>query len=340
MMLETSNAADHVRMIEDTNKVNLIEAIDLKKYFPMKSGGRKSHREFVRAVDGVDLSIARGSVVGIVGESGCGKSTLARLLLDLIPLTGGSLYFDGIDVVNANRATKKNLRRRMNMVFQDPFSSLDPRMTVARIVGEPMVAHKTVKNRREMVERAIDLIEQCGLFPDQIYRYPHQFSGGQRQRICIARALAASPDFIICDEAVSALDVSIQAQVINLLMDLQEQHNLTYAFISHDLNVVRFISDEIIVMYLGQIVERAPKEELFEKPLHPYTIALQAAVPSLDENKDAVVLEGDIPSPTAPPPGCRFHTRCPKATSECSNPDTAPSLKEITPGHFVRCHYA
>ena len=323
-----------------TSNVNLIEASNLKKYFPMKSGGRRSRQEFVRAVDDVDLIIKRGSVVGIVGESGCGKSTLARVLINLLPLTSGSILFDGIDMVGSDKATMKSLRRRMNMVFQDPFSSLDPRMTVARIVGEPMVAHKTVKNRREMIERAIDLIEQCGLFPDQIYRYPHQFSGGQRQRICIARALAASPDFIICDEAVSALDVSIQAQVINLLMDLQEQHNLTYAFISHDLNVVRFISDEIIVMYLGQIVESAPKEELFNNPMHPYTIALQAAVPSLDENVDTVVLEGDIPSPTAPPPGCRFHTRCPKATSECSNPNTPPILKETTPGHFVRCHYA
>ena len=319
---------------------NLFEIRGLQKHFPIKSGLLNRTTGHVKAVDGVDLDIKRGTVLGVVGESGCGKSTLARVILDLLPATGGSVRFDGQDLLKADKMTKKKLRRRMNMVFQDPFNSLDPHMTIADIVSEPMAAHKTLKTKKEMLYRSVDLIEQCGLFADQIYRYPHQFSGGQRQRICIARALAASPEFIVCDEAVSALDVSIQAQVVNLLLDLKDRHNLTYLFISHDLNIVRFISDEVAVMYLGQVVEKAPKEKLFGATTHPYSIALLNAAPSfdVDNKKERFLLEGDVPSPSNPPSGCRFHTRCPLAQPECR--EEAPALREISEGHFVRCHLA
>ena len=315
----------------------LFDIRSLKKYFPIKRGLFQKQAGSVLAVDDVSLVVKRGMVLGVVGESGCGKSTLARVMLDLIPATSGQIFFDGEDVLNANKRDKRKFRSRVNMVFQDPFSSLDPRMTVAKIVTEPMKAHKTLKGK-EQLYRAVDLIEQCGLFADQIYRYPHQFSGGQRQRICIARALAAEPDFIVCDEAVSSLDVSIQAQVINLLLDLKDTHDLTYMFITHDLNVVRFISDEIVVMYLGQVVEKAPKEQLFENPLHPYTVALLNSVPEfdVDARKERIVLEGDVPSPSDPPPGCRFHTRCPSAQETCAG--LAPELEAIGDGHYVRCH--
>ena len=318
----------------------LFEIRGLKKYFPQhsRSGIIKKLTGHVRAVDDVDLTIRRGMVLGVVGESGCGKSTLARVMLDLIPATSGEIIFDGHDIVTADSKKKREFRRRVNMVFQDPFNSLDPQMTVAQIVTEPIKAHKTLKGK-EQLYRAVDMIEQCGLFADQIYRYPHQFSGGQRQRICIARALAAEPDFIVCDEAVSSLDVSIQAQVINLLLDLKDKHKLTYMFITHDLNVVRFISDEIVVMYLGQVVEKAPKDKLFENTRHPYTEALLASVPVFDDdsNKIRLVLEGDIPSPTNPPSGCRFHTRCPKAMPECS--ERVPELKVTDGDHYYRCHF-
>jgi len=318
----------------------LFEVRNLKKYFPQstRQGFLKKTVNYVRAVDDVSLTIKRGMVLGVVGESGCGKSTLARVLLDLVPATSGEIIFDGEDILKADSKGKRKYRRRVNMVFQDPFNSLDPQMTVAQIVTEPIKAHKTLKGK-DQIYRAVDLIEQCGLFANQIYRYPHQFSGGQRQRICIARALAAEPEFIVCDEAVSALDVSIQAQVINLLLDLKDAHNLTYMFITHDLNVVRFISDEIIVMYLGQIVEKAPKEKLFANPRHPYTEALLRSVPvlSTDEPVERIVLEGDIPSPTNPPSGCRFHTRCPNARPECSQVE--PELRVFDGDHYSRCHF-
>jgi len=318
---------------------NLFEVKALKKYFPIKSGTLvKRVKSAVRAVDNIDLTIKRGSVFGVVGESGCGKSTLARVLMDLIPASEGSIMFDGISMLDANKQVKRQLRRRMNIVFQDPFGSLDPTMTIAQIVTEPMVAHKTEANKKNRLLRAVHLIEQCGLFADQIFRYPHQFSGGQRQRICIARALAASPEFIACDEAVSALDVSIQAQIINLLLELKEQHNLTYMFISHDLNVVRFISDEVAVMYLGEVVEKAPKEQLFANPKHPYTIALLESVPNFDVTvkKERRILEGDVPNPANPPSGCRFHTRCPHARDECKT--ASPKMVIGDGDHSVKCH--
>jgi len=316
----------------------ILDVQNVKKHFPIRQGLLQKTVGHVKAVDGVSFQLERGKVLGIVGESGCGKSTVARLILDLIPMTSGKVIFDGIDMDTKDKAVRKELRRRMNIVFQDPFNSLDPRMTVAQIVGEPMLAHKMVRSKKDMVMQCVDIIESCGLFADQIYRYPHQFSGGQRQRICIARALASQPDFIVCDEAVSALDVSIQAQIINLLCDLKEQRGLTYVFISHDLNVVRFISDEVAVMYLGQIVEKASKEELFSNPRHPYTVALLNSVPVFDADSavERTILEGDIPSPSNPPSGCRFHTRCPDACEQCKV--EAPVPCEIAPGHTVCCH--
>jgi len=309
----------------------------LTKTFPVRRGILQRSVGDIKAVDDVSFTIKRGTVTGVVGESGCGKSTLARVMLDLIPPTSGEIIFDGEDIVSADSKVRRKFRRRVAMVFQDPFSALDPRMTVAQIVTEPVRAHRT-HTGKDRIRRAVDVIEQCGLYADQIYRYPHQFSGGQRQRICIARALAAEPDFIVCDEAVSSLDVSIQAQVINLLLDLKDSHNLTYMFITHDLNVVRFISDEIVVMYLGQVVERAPKERIFENPRHPYTVALLNSIPAfgVDAQKDRRIPEGDVPSPSNPPPGCRFHTRCPDAQPVCR--EQTPELKVFDGVHFARCH--
>jgi oligopeptide/dipeptide ABC transporter ATP-binding protein len=298
----------------------------------------------LRAVDGVNLGIRPRETLGVVGESGCGKSTLARLILRLIPPTSGTVTFDGQDMSVKDRTAQRALRRRMNIVFQDPYGSLDPRMTVLEIIAEPLRAHGLVESRRNLVEYVAQLLEQCGLSSELLYRFPHQFSGGQRQRICIARALAAEPEFLVCDEAVSALDVSIQAQILNLLCDLREKRKLTYLFISHDLSVVRFLCDRVAVMYLGQIVEQAPVEELFRNPANPYTQALLSAAPDFDEAADLtrppLLLEGDIPSPANPPSGCRFHTRCPHATERCGR--DAPQLREAfaNPDHLVRCHLA
>jgi len=307
----------------------LLEVKNLKTFFNTPDG-------VLRAVDDVDISIRRGSVLGVVGESGCGKSTIARLFCGLIPPTEGTISFNGHGLIAKNNM--KTLRRRMNIVFQDPFSSLNPRMTIAQIIGEPLQAYHLAKSSQERDCKAVYYLEKCGMFADQIYRYPHQFSGGQRQRICIARALVSEPEFIIFDEAASALDVSIQAQIINLLLDLKEQRNLTYMFISHDLNVIRFISDEIAVMYLGQIVETAAKNVFFSNPAHPYSQALLSAAPTFDkeDRNRRTVLEGDIPSLIAPPPGCRFSTRCEKAAASCFRDE--PSVKEMAPGHFVKCH--
>lgn len=316
----------------------LLNATGIKKYFPIRQGILQRVVGQVRAVDNVDIKIRKGSVIGIVGESGCGKSTIGRVLCNLIPATEGTIEFDGHKIEAQTTATNKEFRRRVNFVFQDPFSSLNPRMTVAQLIGEPLLAHNLVSSKKEMTIRAAYFLEKCGMFADQIYRYPHQFSGGQRQRICIARALAAESDFIVCDESVSALDVSIQAQIINLLLDLKETYDLTYVFISHDLDVVRFISDYVSVMYLGNIVESASKDELYSNPMHPYTQALLSAVPTFDKAKrqNRIILEGDIPSPSNPPPGCRFHTRCQEVMPICSKEE--PVTVEVSPGHTVRCH--
>ncbi len=320
----------------------LVDVKSIKKYFPIKSGVFHKTVNFVKAVDDVSFSVKRGRTMGLVGESGCGKSTTGRVLLRLLEATSGEVFFNGQDILKVDKKTLHDLRTKMQIIFQDPYSSLNPRLTVQDIVGEAMMEHKIVSNKHEMRERVIDIIGKCGLFPEQASRYPHQFSGGQRQRICIARALAVNPEFVVCDEAVSALDVSIQSQIINLLKDMQDEMGLTYLFISHDLSVVKFISDDVGVMYLGQIVEYGSKDEIFKNPMHPYTEALLSAVPSFDpslrNSKKRIIMEGDIPSPSNPPSGCRFHTRCPYATDMCR--EVIPENKELDSGHFVMCHKA
>jgi len=319
-----------------------VEVNSLKKYFPIQAGIMRKTVGHVKAVDGISFNIQRGKTIGLVGESGCGKTTTGRVMLRLQAPTEGSFLFGGTDVFSADRRHLKRLRTKMQIIFQDPYSSLNPRLPVSEIVGEAMLQHKIVPNRREMKERVIEIIGKCGLFPEQAARYPHQFSGGQRQRICIARALAVNPEFIVCDEAVSALDVSIQSQIINLLKDMQDDLGLTYLFISHDLSVVKFISDHVAVMYLGQIVEYGSKDQIFRSPAHPYTKALLSAAPQADPkaraNKKRIIMEGDVPSPANPPSGCRFHTRCLYADSTCS--DEIPGNKEYETGHFVMCHKA
>jgi oligopeptide/dipeptide ABC transporter ATP-binding protein len=320
----------------------LVQVDNLKKYFPIRIGVFRKTVGQVKAVDDVSFHIGRGRTMGLVGESGCGKSTVARVVLRLLGATGGSVSYDGRDVLGADKHSIRKLRTKMQIIFQDPFSSLNPRLSVNEIVGEAMLQHKLVSNRKEMGERVVDIINKCGLSPEQAKRYPHQFSGGQRQRICIARALAVNPEFVVCDEAVSALDVSIQSQIINLLKDRQDEGGLTYLFISHDLSVVKFISDDVSVMYLGQIVESGDKKQIFGGALHPYTEALLSAAPSFDpgnrQSGKRIILEGDIPSPANPPSGCRFHTRCRYAKDMCR--ECAPENMELAPGHFVMCHKA
>ena len=320
----------------------LLQVKGLKKYFPIKSGLVKRTKTYVQAVDGLTFNIQRGKTLGIVGESGCGKSTAGRTILKLLEPTAGEVLFKGQDVFKMKKHELQHLRTKMQIVFQDPYSSLNPRLPIYDIVGEAMMQHKIVANKRQMMERVEEIIGKCGLFPEQAARYPHQFSGGQRQRICIARALAVNPEFVVCDETVSALDVSIQSQIINLLKDMQDEMGITYLFISHDLSVVKFISDDVGVTYLGQIVEMGTKEDIFSNPLHPYTEALMSAAPSFDpearQNKKRIILQGDIPSPANPPSGCRFHTRCPYATEMCKT--VTPAYEEIKPGHFAMCHKA
>jgi len=321
------------------NEEVLVQVDNLKKYFPIRKGVLRNTVGHVKAVDDISFTIRKGRTMGLVGESGCGKSTTGRVLLNLLEATEGKVLFDGKDVTAMSRKEIKPLRTQMQIIFQDPYSSLNPRLPVSEIVGEAMLQHGIAKNKADMKERVIDVIGKCGLFPEQANRYPHQFSGGQRQRICIARALAVGPRFVVCDEAVSALDVSIQSQIINLLKDMQDEMGLTYLFISHDLSVVKFISDDVGVMYLGQLVETGEKGQIFGNPLHPYTEALLSAVPSFDpaaRNKKRIILEGDIPSPAKPPSGCRFHTRCPYAQEICS--EKVPERIEKEPGHFVMCH--
>ncbi len=316
----------------------LLKVKDLVKQFPIKGGllGREVDR--VHAVDGVSFDMAAGETLGVVGESGCGKSTTGRCILRLIEPTSGEVWFDGKNVTTATKEQLRALARDMQIIFQDPYASLNPRMTVAAIIGEALTIHQLTKTPREYDDRIVQLLETVGLGADHMRRFPHEFSGGQRQRIGIARALAVSPKLIVCDEAVSALDVSIQAQVINLLEDLREQFNLTYVFIAHDLSVVEHISHRVAVMYLGRIVELAPARDLYVNPLHPYTEALLSAVPIPDPKvkRKHIALQGDVPSPIHPPSGCHFHTRCPIAQAQCKV--DKPQLKQSSNGHWVACH--
>jgi oligopeptide transport system ATP-binding protein len=325
---------------QNTNQA-LLRVEDLKMHFPIYRGVLQRQVGAVHAVDGISFEVRRGETLGLVGESGCGKSTTGRAILQLYKPTAGNVIFDSVDLVSLKHEEMRKTRRKLQMIFQDPYASLNPRMTVYDIVAEPMMVHNTAVGK-EIQERVEHLLELVNLNPAFAARYPHEFSGGQRQRIGIARALALQPSFIVCDEPISALDVSIQAQVVNLLEELQEQFNLTYLFIAHDLSMVRHISKRVAVMYLGVIMELADRDDLYHSPLHPYTQALLSAVPIPDPIADSrrrrVILEGDVPSPVNPPSGCRFRTRCPIAEKICA--ESRPDFREATPGHFVACHLA
>ena len=320
---------------------NLLEVKALKMHFPLTQGIIFQRQVgAVRAVDGVDFFVEKGETLGLVGESGCGKSTTGRAILQLYKPTSGEVKFDGVDLVTLGGEQMRKMRRRMQMIFQDPYASLNPRMTVGNIIGEPLEVHKLASGKAK-TERVQELLKIVGLNPYFTNRYPHEFSGGQRQRIGVARALAVEPDFIVADEPISALDVSIQAQVINLLEELQDKFNLTYLFIAHDLSVVRHISDRVAVMYLGKIVELADRVDLYDRPLHPYSQALLSAVPipdpSIEQKRKRIILTGDVPSPVNPPTGCRFHTRCWKAQQICGEVD--PEFIEHAPRHWAACHF-
>lgn len=315
----------------------ILEVNNLKEYFPISKSLMKKNTVYLKAVDGVSLRLREGQTIGIVGESGCGKTTLGRTILKLYKSDGGQIFFEGEDITNISRKEMQKYRTDIQLIFQDPYSSLPPRMTVGNIIAEAVRIHNIVP-KEEVHGYVLDIMKKCGLQPQHYDRYPHEFSGGQRQRICIARALAVNPKLVVCDEPVSALDVSIQAQIINLLKDLQKKLNLTYVFISHDLSVVKYITDQILVMYLGNMMELGETDEIFDNPLHPYTKALFSAVPVPDPDykMKRIILEGDIPSPANPPKGCKFHTRC----SECMNvcKFLEPKYNEVKAGHFVACH--
>lgn len=319
------------------DKDAILEVRHLRKTFPIKKSITGKVLQELVAVDDASFKLNRGETLGIVGESGCGKTTMGRTILKLHPSNGGRIIFNGEDITDYKTKEMRDIRTKMQIIFQDPYSSLPPRSTVGDILSEPVLVHNIVP-KNEVKEYVMDLMEKCGLRDYYYERYPHEFSGGQRQRICIARALSVKPELVICDEPVSALDVSIQAQIINLLKDLQRSMNLTYLFISHDLSVVKFISDKIGVMYLGTMVEYGNKKEIFENPLHPYTKALFSAIPNPnpDIKMNRIVLNGDIPSPANPPRGCKFHTRCPQAKEICKH--VCPKYKEYEPGHFAACH--
>ena len=324
-----------------TSTAPLLQVRNLVKRFPVQSGFLRRATAQVHAVDGVSFELEAGQTLGVVGESGCGKSTLGRCILRLIEPTAGQVIFDGQDVTALDRPALRRLSRQMQIIFQDPYASLNPRMTVGAIVGEGLQIHGLAEGRRAITDRVAELLSTVGLSPDHMRRYPHEFSGGQRQRIGIARALAVDPRLIVCDEAVSALDVSIQAQVINLLQDLQERLGLAYVFIAHDLSVVEHASDRVAVMYLGRIVEIASARELYAAPRHPYTQALLSAVPVPDPTvkRHRIILQGDVPSPIQPPAGCHFHTRCPVAQKGLCDVQR-PALRDLAPGHQVACHLA
>ncbi len=315
----------------------LLQVKDLKKYFRIGKGFSEKSRRYLKAVDGVSFDLKRGKTVGIVGESGCGKTTMGRTILRLYDVTGGQIIFEGRDISKLKGEALRRERPNFQMIFQDPYSSLSPRLPVGEIIGEAVRVHHIVPPS-EYKDYIVDVMQKCGLQPHYFKRYPHEFSGGQRQRICIAKALALRPKLVICDEPVSALDVSIQAQVINLFKDLQERDNLAYIFISHDLSVVEHISDEVGVMYLGSMVEYGKKDDLFDNPMHPYTEALFSAVPVPDPDvkMNRIILEGDIPSPADPPKGCKFHTRCRECMEICK--EVAPAFVDYGNGHFVACH--
>jgi oligopeptide transport system ATP-binding protein len=318
----------------------LLQVKNLVKHFPVKGGLLQREVGKVHAVDGLSFDLTAGETLGVVGESGCGKSTMGRCLLRLIEPTSGEVWFEGKNVTAMGKSDLRAMARDMQIIFQDPYASLNPRMTVAAIIGEALTIHKLAPTKEAYQARIVELLETVGLSADHMRRYPHEFSGGQRQRIGIARALAVNPKLVVCDEAVSALDVSIQAQVINLLEDLQEQFGLTYIFIAHDLSVVEHISDRVAVMYLGRIVEIAPARDLYVTPRHPYTEALLSAVPIPDPTikRKRIMLQGDVPSPINPPTGCHFHTRCPKAQHpRCST--EKPQLQQAADGHWVACHF-
>jgi len=318
----------------------LVRVEHLKKYFPITRGLIFSrHVGDIKAVDDVSFDVYRGETLGLVGESGCGKTTTGRTIVQLYRPTAGRIYYDGQDLVQMRGSELRHMRRRVQIIFQDPYASLNPRLTVGAIVGEPLEIHRAARGK-EMRERVEELLQLVGLDPYFINRYPHEFSGGQRQRIGVARTLALDPEFIVCDEPISALDVSIQAQIVNLLEELQERLGLTYLFIAHDLSMVRHISDRVAVMYLGKIVELTDRDTLYTDPLHPYTQALLSAVPIPDpvveEKRQRIILEGDVPSPANPPPGCNFNPRCPVAMDVCS--EVEPEFIEVEPGHFCACH--